>query len=921
MNKLKQIDRLIINSPYKEPSSYWSYDRKSRTFEQKQGRRSAGYVIATPGSKSFDDPGVFRELELVNKIRERVKTWRENNYPGITAITRRLLEHWRDEKERKDINFFFCQLEAIETIIWLNESPIEDRIGIEIPSDGGKFQRLCSKMATGTGKTVVMALLIAWQILNRVTYPKDNRFSSNIFIVTPGLTVKSRLQVLKPEAEQNYYDEFNIIPTALYEKLREGKVMIENWHSLSWETEEDIKKKKTVDKRGAKSDKAYTKEILKDMAQSKNIIVINDEAHHAWRIQPELKMKREFKDQINEATVWISGLDRIHKTVGILNCYDFSATPFAPSGKKSNEEALFEWIISDFGLNDAIESGLVKTPRIVVRDDGKYSPDYKSRLYHIYMDDEVKDDINRKGAKDTDPLPDLVQNAYYLLGTDWNEAYKLWKNAGKKTPPVMITVANTTNTASRIYNAFTHGDVNIPELTDKEYTLQIDSQVLDKAEAQTETLKVDTTNSLTKKEQAELLRLTVDTVGRMNEPGEQIRHVISVGMLSEGWDAKTVTHIMGLRAFSSQLLCEQVVGRGLRRTSYEIDQDTGLYKPEYVNIFGVPFTFLPHEGGDEGTPEPPKPQTQIEPDSAKTQFEITWPNILRIDRVYNSNLTIDLNTIDDLELDPYENILSAEMAAIIAGKPNIAILSQIDLEKAAESYRTQTIIFEVTKKIFNSEKSDWQGNKDKFFIQLIKIVQDFIRSNKIRVKGMDEISELRKKILILVNMNKIVHHITHAVKTTNTQKTTPVFDTNRPFLSTSDMRTWYTTRPNEYTQKSHINYVVLDSQWEGSEAYSLDHDDNVEAWVKNDHLGFEIIYIYGGVVRKYRPDFIIRLKNGINLILEVKGQKSALSDTKHDYLEEWINAVNNHGGFGKWSWDVSYFPLDLPEILIKHSST
>ena len=369
--------------------------------------------------------------------------------------------------------------------------------------------------------------------------------------------------------------------------------------------------------------------------------------HHAWRIPTESQIKGIARDEIEEATKWVGGLDRIHAARGLLACYDFSATPFAPSGKQSSEEALFGWIVSDFGLNDAIEAGLVKTPRVVIRDDAV--PDantYKSRLYHIYNDPEVRDDLSRR-AKPTDPLPDLVVNAYHLLGYDWRETRKAWTEAGFRTPPVMITVANRTETAARIRHAFDHGRVRIAELCDPERTLHIDSKVLAQAEAAEEPIaQVETAGSaggtsdagsaddpgegagrararkLTRNQQAELLRRQVDTIGQLGKPGEGIQSVISVGMLSEGWDAKTVTHVMGLRAFTSQLLCEQVVGRGLRRTSYETNPETGLFTPEYVNIFGVPFTFLPHETQIDGPPPPPEPKTAVEPTADKAAFEI-----------------------------------------------------------------------------------------------------------------------------------------------------------------------------------------------------------------------------------------------------------------------------------------------------------
>lgn len=926
---MNQIDKLIINSPYGEPEHYWKYERETRSFTLETGRRPAGYVVASEGSKAFDDPGIFIEIPLVNQIRPRVKAWREhptNPYAGVTGITKRLLEHWRNLEEREYRRFFFCQLEAIETLIWLTEAPLSEKVGIDIPSDGGLFQRLCSKMATGSGKTIVMAMLIAWQVLNKVTYPQDTRFSKNIFVVAPGLTVKSRLQVLIPSSPGNYYEEFNVIPPGLVEKLRQGKVLIRNWHTLKWENEERLAKKKGVDKRGAKSDEAYVREVLGEMANAHNIIVINDEAHHAWRIPAESKVKGLRKEDIEEATKWIGGLDRIHQARGILSCYDFSATPFAPSGKQVYEEALFGWIVSDFSLNDAIESGLVKTPRVVIRDDGRLSKDYKSRLYHIYNDPEVKDDITRK-AEEHEPLPDLVTNGYYLLGKDWLETAKRWQESRHETPPVMITVANRVETAARVEYAFNHQKVHIEELSIPERILHIDSKVMEMAESQEEATSVENrvvhneeesepTHKPSKQEIAELLRKKVDTVGQVGKPGEQIQKVISVGMLSEGWDAKTVTHIMGLRAFSSQLLCEQVVGRGLRRTSYEVNPETGRFDAEYVNIFGIPFTFLPHETHDGPPPPPPTPKTRIEPVVQKQQYEIRWPNIIRIEHTYRPKLKLNMSQVKPLILDAYDTAMLAELAPIIAGKPDITQISQIDLENLGKKYRLQKVIFTAAIDIYGQMKPNWPSNKELLLAQLIRLVEEFLSSGKIQIiPSLFNQADLKRRILLMLNMNKVVQHIWGAIRFENTEAIAPVFDNDNPIRSTGDMKTWYTGRPCEYTKNSHINFCVFDSSWEASEAFELDRNPDVVAWVKNEHLRFEVLYIFKGVVQKYRPDFIIRLKTGSHLILEVKGQDTQQDRTKREFLDEWVRAVNEHGGFGKWQWAVSTHPSDVSGIL------
>ena len=275
------IDRLIVNSPYEEPAHHWRYDRTTRRFDLAPGRRPAGYVVASEDSRAFDDPGAFVEIPLVNAIRPRVKAWREAGWPGATAVTRRLLRYWNDPEEFETRRFFFCQLEAVETLIWLTEAPAAERVGVEVPSDGGGFERVCAKMATGSGKTVVMAMVLAWHILNKVAHPRDRRFSRNVLIVAPGLTVRSRLAVLEPSHPESYYEAFRVVPSAMLDRLRRGRVIVRNWHALNWEGEERIARRRSVDKRGARSDEAYVRDVLGDMAKARDLLVVNDEAHHA----------------------------------------------------------------------------------------------------------------------------------------------------------------------------------------------------------------------------------------------------------------------------------------------------------------------------------------------------------------------------------------------------------------------------------------------------------------------------------------------------------------------------------------------------------------------------------------------------------------------------------------------------------------
>ena len=812
---MSRIKNLIICSPYDAPLQHWKYDRTKRKFELMSGRRPAGFLIASQDSKSFDDPGEFREMDLVNKIRDRIDEWRKNDYPNVTGITRQLLKFWRDGGKR-EYQFFFCQLEAIETLIWCVEATAVEKQGIKIPTDGGAFQRLCCKMATGSGKTIVMAMLIAWQVINKITYPQDTRFSKNILVMAPGLTVKSRLQVLHPTNSDNFYDQFSIIPEFFHEKLLQGRFTIHNWHTLMPETDAP----RSVVKLGTESNGVFSKRILRH--DSKNIIVINDEAHHAYRADTE-QIQKISKTDLERDKRWIEGLDKIHDARNIVTCFDFSATPFIPSGKNVSEDTLFKWIVSDFSLNDAIESGLTKTPRIAIRDDSnRFSKEYRSRFYHLYKDDEVKPDLNRN-AKPHEKLPDLVSNAYLLLGQDWLATKKFWDGQGSKIPPVMITVCNKTETAARIMHSFKTGRFESKDLSVPEYLLHVDTTTMNKAEEK------DAVKDSNNKEES--LREMVDTVGKIGRPGEQTRNIVAVQMLSEGWDARNVTHIMGLRAFSSQLLCEQVVGRGLRRTSYEINPETGLFSPEYVNVFGVPFTFLPHEGGDGPPPPPTSSITVIEPDPEKIEHRISWPNIERIDADFFPKLFVDWGKIKPLELRSYGVSTTVGMAQVIAGKPRVDQMSEIDLYNLNKEIRLQRIIFIAAKDVYDSMSPSWNGDKSFLLMQIVNLVEEFVHSGKINVVDVVD-DELRARMTIMFNMQKIVSHVCKAIMNSNVTHRQIHLNSSKPMKSTSDMRPWHTKKPAEYVVKSHINMAVYDKGWEMSTGQDLERNVNVISWAK-----------------------------------------------------------------------------------------
>jgi type III restriction enzyme len=533
----------------------------------------------------------FIPLEAVNEIRRRVGKWRADGYPGATGITRQLLRYWNREDRFRPL--FFCQREAVETIIWLAESPAA-RSGIDIPLDG-PLRRYCCKMSTGSGKTIIMAMVAAWSILNRVQDRQDTRFSDAVLILCPNLTVKERLQVLLPSNPDNYYQHFEIVPGNLMESLNRGKFLITNWHALA----EDRDPKRGVVQRGKESDEAFARRVLdKDLGAKTRILVLNDEAHHAYReaqanvAEPEQlelpKMsaaeKKQAEEEKQEARIWVTGLDKIGRARGINMCVDVSATPFYIAGSGYVEGTPLPWIVSDFGLVDAIECGIVKIPRIPVADDsGALNPKY-FRLWDNIM--QALPAGEREGPR-RKAKPESVwreaQPAAITLASEWQETFEGFEHAGVEVPPVIIVVCDNTDLAREVYETISRDGLGFTELKNiegTERTLRIDSKLLADAEAREE--------GQSKQDAAAILREKVSTVGKLGKPGEQIRCVVSVSMLTEGWDAQNVTHILGIRPFRSQLLCEQVVGRGLRRTNYD-----DFTVPEYCDVYGIPFEVIP----------------------------------------------------------------------------------------------------------------------------------------------------------------------------------------------------------------------------------------------------------------------------------------------------------------------------------------
>ena len=648
---IQPVEQPILCSPYEKPNAHWFYEENGEVIRQ-EGRRDAGYWYKTQRTGSAQLQ-MFREeewddLPLVNALRADVERWRETNYRNATPVTRELLRHWaRNDLLRR---LFFCQREAVETIIYLAEiRQGGKRIGfnpqftdenlaelIDSPNEQGipDLIRYGCKMATGSGKTVVMAMLIAWAFCNRGKVPSDERFPQAALVVCPNLTIKKRLQVLRPEDSDNYYDEFELIPHKLRPLLNSGKVMVTNWHQFAPESphSEGGQTYAIVDK-GEETPDAFAKRVLGELYDRAPIMVLNDEGHHAYRPAPtEDKLSAEERKERQEATVWVSGLDTFNQACGVKFCVDLSATPFYIQGSGHPEGSPFPWLVSDFGLVDAIESGITKIPRLPVSDTtGRPEPKF-FRLWKTITDDLSAADTS-PGRRRRTPKPEAIyreaEAALITLASQWKERFEYIQEASdaqEKTPPVLIVVCADTDIAEYFYQRISgereeevvddssagekrkkkketktvYGqDAIFPELANGAgvtRTLRIDSKMLAAAESEDP--------NRNRSQAAEDLRQIVATIGKGGQLGEQIRCVVSVAMLNEGWDANNVTHILGLRAFASQLLCEQVVGRGLRRMNYTPDPETGLLTEEYVDVYGIPFSVIPFRGRATGARAP-----------------------------------------------------------------------------------------------------------------------------------------------------------------------------------------------------------------------------------------------------------------------------------------------------------------------------
>lgn len=888
------------------------------------------------------------------------------------------------------------------------------------------FQRYACKMATGAGKTTVMGMLAAWSILNKIAARSDGRFADAVLVICPNLTIKSRLRELYPElGEASVYRTLDLVPPEMMPMLTRGKVFVTNWHVfepqdmsrvgdtgsrvvkagvavedveyihigdkntkargrtyftleeyqrradgqvftvLEEERDENdrLVRAKVFYRHYVESDAALLGRVLdRELGKKQNLLVFNDEAHHAYRIiqssdaesdDESLTGTAEDDDVLaQEATVWVEGLDKVNKHRGINFCLDLSATPYflARAGRDTGRP--FPWTVSDFGLVDAIESGLVKIPQLAAADASGAERAQYFNVWEFVMGNLTGAQRGGQGGPKPEAVLKYAAQPIAMLAGDWRKEFVERQQKGDdKRPPVFILVCKDIKIAKVIYEWIAEGQqpVGIPPFAIEE---------LRNSETEQNTIRVDTKvvaesdsamGGGAKADESRWMRFTLDTVGKidwprdrqgrpiypngfdelakkldrpLHPPGRDVRCIVSVGMLTEGWDANTVTHIIGIRPFMSQLLCEQVVGRGLRRTSYELGEN-GRFSEEVAQVFGVPFEIVPFKGT--GGPQPPKPKRfHVVALDTRRDYEIRFPRVEGYTQaVRNRVLVKDWKKVPTLKIveGAFPTIVETQPFQIDAGgrvaRRAPGESSELTLTPYDQGVRIQKGIFQMAAGLTKSYLSQAASTVPAhvLFPQLVPIVEHFVKHH-VAFPPQATLKQLFHAPFYGWAIEIIVQHI-QPDESAGEAPELPRFEVQRPEGSTADVDYW-TSKNVRDTENSHVNYVVADTtKWEQQAAYYIEKHKAVEAYVKNAGLGFAIPYLHDGQMHDYVPDFILRLKQpsgSLHLILETKGY-DPLDEVKEAAAHRWCAAVNADARYGRWAFKMARQMADVSFLI------
>ena len=995
------FDHPILNSPYEYPSRHWELDDDGQPTQKiSDRRRSAKFITPIPkpkkrkASKSqtgfvFDEgKGLSTEEQqydptsIINEVRRNVDVWRALPAPSqwqVSPETARLLQHWRHHKFG-GVRPFFCQVEAVETAIWLVEVAAQSKNGKRLldhlasanKDANPELMRFALKLATGAGKTSVIAMLIAWQTVNAVRRPGSKHFTRGFLVVAPGLTIKDRLRVLQPNDPDSYYKDRELVPTDMLDDVNRAKIVVTNYHAFKLRDRIELSKVGRQLLMGRAGDDLQTKEtegqmiqrVMPDLMGMKNILVINDEAHHCYREKSaetsdfvdregnqltgaELKeAKARAKKDNDAARLWISGLEAVNRKLGLARVIDLSATPFFLSGSGYVEGTLFPWTMSDFSLMDAIECGIVKLPRVPVAENipGDEMPVYRDLWEYIRKDMPKK---GRGKGEELDPLklPTRLQTAFEALYGHYEKTFTLWAERGVKVPPCFIIICQNTAISKLVYDfvsgfhrknedgtttlhnsrfaLFRNFDDTTGNTLPRPNTLLIDSEQLEAGDALDKNFRGMAADEIERFRREiiersgdarsadnitdqELLREVMNTVGKTGQLGSSIRCVVSVSMLTEGWDANTVTHVLGIRAFGTQLLCEQVIGRALRRQSYELNEDgpdKGLFNVEYADVFGIPFNFTAKPVP--ATPQPPRETVQVKAmRPERDALEIRFPRVegYRVE-LPEERLNAEFNDESILELNP--DLVGPSITR------NSGIIGEgVDMGlKHLGDMRPSTLVFHVTQRLLYTKWRD-PGEEPKLFLfgQLKRITKQWLDTCLV-CKGETYPALLMYQELADMACNKITAAITR--KFLGERPIKALLDAYNPTGSTRHVR-FNTSRADRWETSSkfcHINWVVLDSDWESEFCRVAESHPKVRSYVKNHNLGLEVPYRYGSETRKYLPDFIVQVDDGhgpddlLRLVVEIKGYRREDAIEKKSTMDTyWVPGVNHLGTYGRWAF-------------------
>lgn len=913
-------------------------------------------------------------MPVINEIRRHLEAWRRVPVEqcGVTPVTAHLLRHWREHVflGRRP---FFCQIEAVETIIWLTEvancisgrSPAAYK-GIREHLQGANQRanpgllRIALKLATGAGKTTVMAMLIAWQTLNALRSAGSPRFTRGFLVVTPGITIRDRLRVLLPNDPDSYYGKHDLVPHGMRPDLQRAKIVITNYHAFLRRERTKLASGNRALLKGhgpdistLETEGQMLRRVCGDLMRIKNILVLNDEAHHCYRENPgeseederQGDEREEAKKNVEAARVWISGIEAAQRTIGVRSVLDLSATPFFLSGSGYREGTLFPWTASDFSLLDAIECGIVKLPRVPVADNADIGemPRYRELWRHIGSS-MPKRKIARTGQLDPLSLPADLQGAIDALYGHYAATFEAWRDAEIEVPPVFIVVCSNMAASELVYKFIAgfrrpaeNGSQLPPHLglplfsnydeagqrLARPRTLLINSEQLESGEALDKTFRaahaeeieryrremVERTRDPAAGEKltdADLLREVMNTVGKHGRLGASIRCVVSVAMLSEGWDANTVTHVLGVRAFGTQLLCEQVVGRALRRQSYELN-DKGLFDVEYADVLGVPFDFA----AEPIVVKPPKPNRTVHVHAVRPERDKLAIEFPRVEgyayELPEDHLTAKFNSNSAMTLNPEKVGPTRTHNEGILGEG--VILRPSDLQ----AVRPATVAFCLAKRLLHKHFRGANGvPKLHLMGDLLRIAREWLDGGYLVCTGGTRQAQLLYTVLA-DDACELIHAA--IARSVGERRIRVVLDPYNRRGSTDevDFRSSRQMRWSTNPALCHVNWAVCDGSWELQFCRILESHPRVRAYVKNEGMGFAVPYRMGGISRRYFPDFIVRVDDGadqpMNLVVEIKGRREDDARIKAETMRSsWVPGVNRLADYGRWDF------LELTEI-------